>query len=145
MQKHYNASLQTLLAEELKTHLSQHFKDSIVPSTLQSQLLSKVLTALGSTSTADAGCQLEIVATGMTSPIMDFFTSSNSAVREHRILHSVSALQSSFAKQGVESLQALRHVFVTRKPPCKELGPYSSCQPEQDPFLLLNSRIHSIC
>ena len=28
---------------------------------------------------------------------------------------------------------------------CKELGPYSSSQPEQDPFLLLNSRIHSVC
>src|ERR1700683_2939324 len=28
---------------------------------------------------------------------------------------------------------------------CKELGPYSSSQPKQDPFLLLNSRIHSVC
>ena len=30
------------------------------------------------------------------------------------------------------------------EPDCKIFGPYSN-QPEQDPFLLLNSRIHSVC
>jgi len=134
MQNHYNASLQGLIAEELSTHLGQHFKDGIVPSALHSQLLSTVLASLGSTSTADAGRQFEIVATGMTSPILDFFASSNNAAREHGILHSISALRSSFAKRGAKNMQALRHAFITGKPPSLSAPGYSPTAPA-GPFL----------
>jgi phenylalanine ammonia-lyase len=116
MQKHYHALLQALLKDELTTHLGQHFSDGIVPSTLQSQLVSTVLAALGPTSTADAERQLKTVASGMTSPILEFFSSINCTAQEHKIIHSVSSLRSSFARQGAEILQAVRLAFVTGKP-----------------------------
>jgi phenylalanine ammonia-lyase len=115
MQKQYNASLQGLLVEELTTHLGRHFDNGIIPSALQSQLVSVVLGGLGPASTTDAERQLEIVASGMTSPILDFFASSSNMLQEHMIIHSLSALRSSFARRGADMLQASRHAFIAGK------------------------------
>ena len=111
MQKQYHASLQGLLAEELTTYLGRHFDNGIIPSALQSQLVSVVLGDLSAASTT-AERQLELVASSMTLPILDFFDSSSNTLQEHPIIHSVSALRSSFGRRGAEMLQAVRRAFI---------------------------------
>ena len=134
MQMQYNASLRGLLAEELTTHLGRHFDNGIIPAALQSQLVSVVLDGLGPASTTDAERQLEIVASGMTTPILDFFASSSSILQEHTIVHSVSALRSSFARGGAEMLQAVRKAFITGKSHFPFVLGYSPSAPAK-PFI----------
>lgn len=134
MQKHYNASLEALLKEELRNHFGKQFQEGVVPPSLQSVLLSSILDSLDITSTLDADRRLEVVASATTSPILDFFASSTSIVRENEILDSLSAFRSSFATRGACILQSLRHSFVAGNVPSPSPPEYNPIAPA-GPFL----------
>lgn len=113
LQQEFDREMQTVLAEELSANFAPYFASSAAQAKLQSTLVEAIRDALDASTSKDAYPRLEAVAAATTTPLINYFITTNTNGESGPLLSAIGTFRSSFASRTAALLQHLRREYLS--------------------------------